>query len=132
MVYASPPRTTRSQVTKIGRRIAEGIASLEDITAFEQWRGAHAYVINTFQANLRRRSRGTEIVVGTRLKRRETMILKDFGMPFILQDLLINVACSKMTNGTTSITRSLTVIAGFTMCTSTRCRRGQVVLSMGS
>jgi ppGpp synthetase/RelA/SpoT-type nucleotidyltranferase len=63
-------------VTKIGHRIAAGTATLEDVTSFEKWRGAHAYVINTFQANLRRRSRGTSIAVGTRLKRRETILNK--------------------------------------------------------
>jgi putative GTP pyrophosphokinase len=72
----SPPKVSRSQVSKAGRRIGAGAGTLDDIVALENWRASHAYVINTFQANLRNRSRGTDIVVGTRLKRRATIVNK--------------------------------------------------------
>jgi len=70
------PRYSRKQVTKAGARIAAGPSDLMDIVALENWRASHAWVINTFQVNLRRRSRGTNIVVGTRLKRRATIVNK--------------------------------------------------------
>lgn len=39
----------------------------------ENWRASHAYVLNTFQATLRNRSRESTAAVGTRLKRRATI-----------------------------------------------------------
>ena len=73
------PRFTRSQVSKAGQKISQsGITydTFDDYLVIENWRASHAWVINTFQANLRRRSRGTGIVVGTRLKRRVTIFNK--------------------------------------------------------
>ena len=70
------PRYSRKQVTKAGARIATQVGTLDDLVILENWRASHAWVINTLQVNLRRRSRGTEIVVGTRLKRRTTIVNK--------------------------------------------------------
>lgn len=70
------PQYTKSQVTKAGQRIAGGGHEFDDYVTIETWRASHAWVINTFQANLRRRSRGTDIIVGTRLKRRVTIFNK--------------------------------------------------------
>lgn len=39
----------------------------------ENWRASHAYILNTFQATLRNRTRNSTAVVGTRLKRRPTI-----------------------------------------------------------
>jgi hypothetical protein len=76
MTSWSPPTVTRKQVSKAGSRIGKGVGTPDDSAALESWRASHAYVINTFQANLRRRSRDTDIVVGTRLKRRATIVNK--------------------------------------------------------
>lgn len=70
------PEFSKKQVTKSGANIASGQYGLSDVMALENWRASHAWVINTFQVNLRRRSRGREIVVGTRLKRRATIVNK--------------------------------------------------------
>jgi len=70
------PRYTRKQVTKAGARFALNQGLPEDPFILENWRASHAWVINTFQVNLRRRSRNTDVVVGTRLKRRVTIINK--------------------------------------------------------
>lgn len=70
------PRSTRKQVSKAGARIAAGAGTLEDNLLLENWRASHAWVINTFQMNLRRRARGRNIIVGTRLKRRITILNK--------------------------------------------------------
>lgn len=67
------PRFSKKAVSKAGARIAAGTGTLEDNLVLENWRAAHAYVINTFQANLRRRTRDGDAVVGTRLKRRTTI-----------------------------------------------------------
>ena len=70
------PAYSKSQVTRAGLRIAQRLEEHEDLVAIETWRASHAWVINTFQANLRRRSRGRDIIVGTRLKRRTTIFNK--------------------------------------------------------
>ena len=76
MANFTPPLFSRKQVTKAGARIAGQNFSLEDVATLENWRASHAWVINTFQMNLRRRSRGQDIIVGTRLKRRATILNK--------------------------------------------------------
>jgi putative GTP pyrophosphokinase len=73
------PQFTKSQVTKAGQRISDNgltLETLDDYFILENWRASHAWVINTFQANLRRRSKGASIIVGTRLKRRVTIFNK--------------------------------------------------------
>lgn len=70
------PIYTRSRVNRAGDAIRRGTAVLEDYIILENWRASHSHVINTFQANLRRRTRGTDILVGQRLKRRATIIDK--------------------------------------------------------
>lgn len=70
------PRSSRKAVSKAGARIAAGQGTFQDTLTLENWRASHAYVINTFQANLRRRTRDTDAVVGTRLKRRATILNK--------------------------------------------------------
>lgn len=67
------PRFSRKRVMRAGNSIRDGIASAEDVEVLENWRASHAHVINTFQANLRRRTRNTEFLVGQRLKRRITI-----------------------------------------------------------
>jgi ppGpp synthetase/RelA/SpoT-type nucleotidyltranferase len=67
------PQFSKKAVSKAGARIAAGTGTFEDVLILENWRASHAYVINTFQANLRRRTRNGTAVVGTRLKRRATI-----------------------------------------------------------
>lgn len=73
MVSWVSPNYSKKQVTRAGNRIGEGNATVEDYIALENWRASHAYILNTFQSNLRNRSRGHDIAVGTRLKRRVTI-----------------------------------------------------------
>lgn len=70
------PRYSRKRVQRAGDAIREGTESTEDIDVLENWRASHAHIINTFQANLRRRTRDTEYLVGQRLKRRATILDK--------------------------------------------------------
>lgn len=76
MANYAPPLHSKKAVTKAGARIASGQGTFADTLILENWRAAHAYVINTFQANLRRRTRDGDAVVGTRLKRRTTILNK--------------------------------------------------------
>lgn len=71
-----PPDYSKKTVSKAGGRIADGTYGINDVLILENWRASHAYIINTFQANLRGRTRNSAAVVGTRLKRRATIINK--------------------------------------------------------
>lgn len=73
MVSWVSPKFSKNRVNKAGRAIGGGEASNDDIEVMENWRASHAYVLNTFQATLRNRSRESNAVVGTRLKRRATI-----------------------------------------------------------
>lgn len=73
MVSWVSPKFSKSRVNKAGHAIGLGAATPEDIEVMENWRASHAYILNTFQATLRNRSRDTNAVVGTRPKRRATI-----------------------------------------------------------
>jgi len=67
------PLHSRSIVTRSGNAIRDGVATDDDRAVLENWRASHVHVINTFQANLRRRTKNTNFLVGQRLKRRVTI-----------------------------------------------------------
>lgn len=73
MVSWVSPSFSKSRVNKAGQAIGSGTATPDDIEVMENWRASHAYILNTFQATLRNRSRNTTAAVGTRLKRRATI-----------------------------------------------------------
>lgn len=73
MVNWVSPKFSKSRINRAGRAIGAGTPSHEDIAVMENWRASHAYVLNTFQATLRNRSRDSTAAVGTRLKRRATI-----------------------------------------------------------
>lgn len=70
------PAFTPSRVKAAGKRIRDGRATADDLLVMENWRASHAYVLNTFQTNLRRRARAGRITVAQRLKRRTTIFDK--------------------------------------------------------
>lgn len=70
------PADSKSAIIKAGKRIRKGEETQDDIDILNRWRAAHGYIINTFQANLRLRTRGLNIPVGQRLKRASTIIDK--------------------------------------------------------
>lgn len=77
MAYPEPP-TSKTQIRIAGEKISKGIHQNEDIVILDQWRGAHAYVLNTFQALLRNRIKSFDghVEFVQRLKRRKTVIDK--------------------------------------------------------
>lgn len=70
------PNFSVSRVRAAGKRIRENRANNEDLLVLENWRASHAYVLNTFQTNLRRRAKGAVVTVAQRLKRRATIFDK--------------------------------------------------------
>lgn len=70
------PGGSKSRVTNAGQRIREECATVEDLEVVEEWRAAHRGVLNTFQAILRNRTRGTKVTVAQRHKRKLTIFDK--------------------------------------------------------
>jgi putative GTP pyrophosphokinase len=70
------PGGSKSRVNRAGNNVREGQPTTEDLHVIEQWRAAHRGVLNTFQAILRTRTRGTGISVAQRHKRKRTIFDK--------------------------------------------------------
>jgi hypothetical protein len=66
------PGGSKSRVNQAGQNVRMGTATLDDLHVIDQWRAAHRNVLNTFQAILRQRTRGTGITVAQRHKRKRT------------------------------------------------------------
>lgn len=70
------PGGSKERVSKAGEAVRAGNAAHADYSVIEIWRAAHRSVLNTFQAILRNRTRGTDIIVAQRHKRRSTIFGK--------------------------------------------------------
>lgn len=70
------PGGSKSRVTRAGENVRIDAASSEDLEVIDTWRAAHRAVLNTFQAILRNRTRGTRIAVAQRHKRKRTIFDK--------------------------------------------------------
>ncbi|OQS44654.1 (p)ppGpp synthetase [Chromobacterium violaceum] len=75
------PGGSKSRVNRAGYSIRDGHPSAEDLQVIEEWRAAHRSVLNTFQAILRNRTRGTSIAVAQRHKRKKTIFDKLIRLP---------------------------------------------------
>lgn len=76
MTEAIFPGGSKSRVTRAGEHIRRGTATSDDLLVVEEWRAAHRGVLNTFQAILRNRTRGTKVSVAQRHKRKMTIFDK--------------------------------------------------------
>lgn len=70
------PGGSKSRVNRAGDSVRRGGATAEDDQIIETWRAAHRGVLNTFQAILRNRTRGTDVTVAQRHKRKRTIFDK--------------------------------------------------------
>lgn len=70
------PGGSKTRVNRAGDRVRAGSATPEDLEAIEEWRAAHRAVLNTFQAILRIRAKGTGVKVAQRHKRKRTIFDK--------------------------------------------------------
>lgn len=76
------PEHSKSAVNRSGRRLALGTASAADLNVISNWRAAHNHVLNTFQANLRRRARSSNARTPVqRIKRLDTITNKLIRFP---------------------------------------------------
>ena len=70
------PGGSKSRVNRAGNNLRNGHATSEDLRVIDEWRAIHRAVLNTFQSILRTRTRGTDVVVAQRHKRRSTIFGK--------------------------------------------------------
>lgn len=70
------PGGSKERVSKAGEAVRTDSLTNVDFLTIDTWRAAHRSVLNTFQAILRNRTRGTNIVVAQRHKRRSTIFGK--------------------------------------------------------
>ncbi len=70
------PGGSKSRVNRAGDSVRMAIPTELDLQVIEEWRAAHRGVLNTFQAILRNRTKGTKITVAQRHKRKRTIFNK--------------------------------------------------------
>ncbi|WP_206453152.1 RelA/SpoT domain-containing protein [Aurantimonas marina] len=70
------PGGSKERVSRAGEAVRTRTQTIEDLAVIDVWRAAHRSVLNTFQAILRNRTKGTDIVVAQRHKRRSTIFGK--------------------------------------------------------
>ena len=70
------PGGSKSRVSRAGDYVRNDTATIEDLKVIEEWRAAHRGVLNTFQAILRTRTKGTNVSVAQRHKRKNTIFDK--------------------------------------------------------
>jgi putative GTP pyrophosphokinase len=70
------PGGSKGRVNRAGVAVRENSPAAEDLAVIDEWRAAHRGVLNTFQAILRNRTRGTSITVAQRHKRKRTIFDK--------------------------------------------------------
>ena len=75
------PGGSKTRVNAAGYSIRDKCASVEDMQVIDEWRAAHRIVLNTFQASLRSRTRGKQIIVAQRHKRKNTIFNKLMRLP---------------------------------------------------
>lgn len=75
------PGGSKSRVNRAGNAVRESAEDFDDLLVIEEWRAAHRYVLNTFQAILRNRTKDTKITVAQRHKRRSTIFDKLLRLP---------------------------------------------------
>jgi putative GTP pyrophosphokinase len=70
------PGGSKERVNRAGASVRSDVATKDDLEVIDAWRAAHRPVLNTFQAILRNRTQGTNVVVAQRHKRKSTIFGK--------------------------------------------------------
>lgn len=77
-IRLSPPWKSNGRVNRAGEAIRERSLSNDDVHILNIWRAAHNKILNNFQTMIRRKTKGRNIIVAQRLKRRMTIVDKLF------------------------------------------------------
>ena len=75
------PGGSKERVSRAGDAVRNGNPTEDDLECINTWRAAHRHVLNTFQAILRNRTHGKDIIVAQRHKRRSTIFDKLLRLP---------------------------------------------------
>jgi len=86
------PGGSKTRVNKAGDAVRSGNPSENDLSVIDNWRAAHREVVNTFQANLRRRAKDKKITVAQRHKRKKTIFDKLIRFPKMLLSRMDDIA----------------------------------------
>ena len=86
------PGGSKSRVNRAGDAVRNKAVTLDDLAVIEAWRAAHWAVLNTFQAILRGRLRGKNVIVAQRHKRKNTIFDKLQRLPKMLLARMDDVA----------------------------------------
>lgn len=86
------PGGSKSRVNKAGDNIRLGIGTSEDLHVIDDWRAAHRAVLNTFKANLLRRTRAKGVTFAQRHKRKRTIFDKLMRFPSMSLSRMDDVA----------------------------------------
>lgn len=86
---------SRNQIKKAGKILAKGSDDIFEerraLDILDNWRASHAYPLQVIASNLRRRTKGNDIIVVQRLKRLDSIVAKLKRQPWIslydMQDL---------------------------------------------
>lgn len=70
------PGRSKKRINKAGENFKMGIETDEDHQIFDDWRSAHRFVLNSFQAMLRTKVKNKQIIFAQRHKRKKTIIDK--------------------------------------------------------
>ena len=70
------PRFSKGRVDRAGERIGTPNEEPKDLEVLENWRAAHANILNTFKTILYKRAKNFDLQIAQRLKRRPTIIDK--------------------------------------------------------
>jgi putative GTP pyrophosphokinase len=70
------PRYSKGRVDRAGQRIGTPDEVDDDRAVLENWRASHANILNTFKTVLYNRTKGLEVQIAQRLKRRPTILDK--------------------------------------------------------
>lgn len=92
MTESKFPGGSKSRVNRAGDGVRTGSPSNEDLEVIEAWRAAHRPVLNTFQAILRTRLRGKNVIVAQRHKRKNTIFDKLQRLPTMQLSRMDDVA----------------------------------------
>lgn len=77
MAFPAPVAHSKGRINRAGESMrGKNVPPAEDFTVINDWRASHSYILNTFQAMHRNRTRETSIVVAQRLKRLRTIFHK--------------------------------------------------------
>lgn len=79
MKFTIFPEYSKNRVNTAGDAVRRGNLTQDDEAVIENWRASHAYILNTFQATLRRHIKGSNITIAQRLKGGSDLVASFFG-----------------------------------------------------